>query len=84
MKGDVVVVRSFGGEPRIVRVWEVAERVILVCSEENYKTLISGKKGLWPVGIPKKDVFRYNPTQANVLKNWKNDPALWEHLASYV
>ncbi len=84
MKGDQVVIRTFGGEPRIVRVWEIGEKVIAICSEENYQNLILGKNGLSPVGFPKKDVFRYNPSQEKMLKNWRNDPALWQHLSSYV
>jgi hypothetical protein len=84
MKGDKVVIRTFGGEPRIVRVWEIAEKVIAICSEENYQSLVNGNDGLSPVGFPKKDVFRYNPSQEKMLKNWRNDPALWAHLSSYV
>jgi hypothetical protein len=84
MRGDQVVVRTAGGEPRLVRVWDVAGEVVLICSEENYQTLVSGKEGLWPVGFPKKDVFGYNPSQEKMLRNWKTDRAMWEHLASYV
>lgn len=78
MRGDMVVVRGFRGEPSVVRVWDIGDAVILVCSEENYQTLVSGKKGLYPVGIPKNDVFRYNAT-INI-----NNPMLWEQLNSYV
>jgi hypothetical protein len=53
-------------------------------SEEHYQNLFNGKPGLWPVGFPKGDVFRYNSSQENFLKNWQNDPALWDHLVSYV
>jgi hypothetical protein len=84
MKGDLVIVRSYGGEPKLVRVWEISKKAIFVCGEENYLNLIVGKPGLWPVGFPKEDVFRYNPTQENLLKNWRNAPTLWEHLVSYV
>ena len=84
MKGDTVVVRAFGGEPKIVRVWEIKEGFILICSEENYETLRNGSKGLMPVGIPKNDVFRYNPSQEKLLKNWQRDPDLWKHLVSYI
>jgi hypothetical protein len=84
MKGDTVVVRAYGGEPKVVRVWDIGEKVILICSEENFQTLSKGKKGLWPVGVPKETVFRYNPQQVSILKNWQNDPSLWEHLKLYV
>ena len=84
MEGDMVVVRAFGGEPKISRVWKIGNGFIFVCSEANYQTLRSGKRGLWPVGIPNEDVFQYNPKHDNILKNWRNDPHLWEHLANYV
>ena len=84
MKSDLVIVRSYGHEPKLARVWEISKKVIFVCSEGNYQNLANGKPGLWPVGFLKDDVFRYNSSQDNLLKNWQNDPALWEHLVSYV
>lgn len=84
MEGDTVVVRAYRGEPKLARVWKIGTGFIFVCSEANYQVLKSGKKGLWPVGVPKEDVFRYNPKQDNLLKNWRNDPVLWEHLVHYV
>jgi hypothetical protein len=84
MKGDLVIARAFGGKPNIVRVWEVTQKVILICSEENYQILVNGKKGLFPVGVPREDVFRYNPSQEKMLRNWQRDPDLWKHLVNYV
>lgn len=84
MQGDTVVVRTLGGQPKIVRVWQIKETFILICSEENYKSLKNGNKGLMPVGIPKQDVFRYNPSQDKMLKNWQRDSNLWNHLVNYV
>lgn len=84
MEGDTVVVRAYGGKPRILKVWKIGDSFVFVCSEDNYQVLRSGKKGLMPVGIPKEDVFRYNPKQDNLLKNWRKDSTLWEHMANYV
>ena len=59
-KGDKVIVRTFRGQPLIRRVWEVAQDVVFICSEENYKALSSGEDGLLPVGFPREYVYRYN------------------------
>lgn len=80
MKGDKVIVRSFGNKPLVRRVWEVAQDVVFICSEENYIALSSGKAGLLPVGFPKEFVFRYNPKQDAVL----NTPNVWNRLELYV
>ncbi len=79
MRGDKVIVRTYGDEPKIVRVWEVLPDIVLVCSEENYRILGSGRIGLWPVGFPKEDVFRYNPQQDTIL----NIPNRWKELELY-
>ena len=77
MRGDKVIVRAYGDEPKIVRVWDVLQNTVLVCSEENYHTLVNGKDGLWPVGFPKEYVFRYNP-KINLT-----NPVNWEQLNTY-
>jgi hypothetical protein len=61
MKGDIVIVRSFGDKPLVRRVWEVTSEIVFICSEENYNVLSSGKEGLLPVGFPREYVYRYNP-----------------------
>lgn len=77
MKGDKVIVRSYGGEPKVLRIWEIARDVIFVCSEENFTVLSDGGEGLWPVGVPKEDVFRYNP------KVILTDSMNWDQLNVY-
>ncbi|MEX1247929.1 MAG: hypothetical protein WEA61_05560 [Anaerolineales bacterium] len=74
MKGDKVIVRTYGGKPVVCKVWEVTPEVVAVCSEENFETLERGEQGLWPVGIPREDVFFFAP-------NVKD--ASWERLKQY-
>lgn len=84
MRGATVVVRTFGGKPAIGRVWRATDDWVEVCSEENYQSLIRGEGGLWPVGIPREDVFQYEPVlSAALLKNWQYEPVLWDKLAPY-
>jgi len=62
MKGDKVIVRTFGNKPVVCRVWESDSEIVAVCSPQNFDTLVKGEEGLWPVGFPRKDVYLYNPT----------------------
>jgi len=80
-KGEIVVVRTYGNRPEICRVWEIAPDVIYICSEENYHILVEGGEGLWPVGIPKGDVFCYDPSLD--IESCKEDSKLWDKLYSY-
>jgi hypothetical protein len=78
MKGDKVIVRAFRNKALVRIVWEVASDVVFICSEENYKTLASGKEGLLPVGFPREFVYRYNP---NIDLSTQ---VKWEKLSAYV
>jgi hypothetical protein len=77
MKGDTVIVRSFGDKPLVRRVWEVTSEIVFICSEENYNVLSSGKEGLLPVGFPREYVYRYNP-KINISSRIS-----WDNLAIY-
>jgi len=82
VQGTVVLVRAYGGEPFVMRVWEARPEAVLVCSEANYRTLSQGLEGLRPVGVPRQDVFNYDADLARDLAdNWQTNPALWQSLA---
>jgi hypothetical protein len=81
MRGETVVVRTLGGEPNILKVWEVAPDAVFLCSRENFEKLISGQQGLIPIGFPRYDVFEYDSDLANrLMEQWQHDPTLWEQL----
>jgi hypothetical protein len=80
MRGEQVIVRALGGEPLIRRVWEVFPDAIYICSEEGYEKLIAGD-GWMPVGFPREDVFRYDPSMMEaLLENWHSDSTVWNRL----
>ena len=58
MRGDVVLVRSFGGKALKRRVWDVGDSVVFVTNDEQFERLVAGKQAIEPVGFPKEDVFR--------------------------
>ena len=57
LRGELVIVRTFGGKPVERRVWDVGEAVVYVTNEEEFQKLVAGKPALDPIGFPKEDVF---------------------------
>jgi hypothetical protein len=64
MKGDLVIVRAFGGLPLIRRIWEEDERGVYITDDVQLKRLLAGGYAIQPVGFPKEDVFRFDPELA--------------------
>lgn len=80
MKGDLVIVRSAGDEPRLLRVWAVTPDVVLVSAPEQFARLQSGLDALAPVGFPKSEVYRYDAALDREVQSGKVD---WGALARY-
>jgi len=57
-KGELVKALGAGGSSRILKVWEVGDRVIYLCSEGQYAELQLGAKNKPAIGFPKRDVFK--------------------------
>jgi hypothetical protein len=84
MRGEKVIIRAFRDVPLIGIVWRTEDQAVLICSEANFQRLINDEEGLWPVGFPRSDVFRYDAVQADMLiKGLENDPAWWEKLSPW-
>ena len=78
MKGETVIVRAYGNEPLVRRVWSCDEDVVFICTEENYLALESGHDALNPVGFLRNDVFEYDARRLKQLQlNYKTRPELW-------
>ena len=67
MKGDVVIVRAFGGMPLVRRVWAESGETIAVASEDVYLALEAGKTAPIPIGFPSGSVYPYDPETAHKL-----------------
>jgi len=75
MRGSVVIVRAFGGQRLVRRVWDVKGQTVYVCDERGFERLLSGDPDAMPVGFPAVDVFEHegaeNGEDSDNLQPWK-------------
>lgn len=57
MRGEIVLVRAFGGKPLKRRVWSVRPGVVYITNEEQFLNMIEGRRAIKPIGFPQEDVF---------------------------
>ncbi len=69
MRGDLVIIRVFGGKPEIRRVWDENEKVVYITNDVNLSLLLAGKSALEPIGFPKEDVFKYDEVLAESMES---------------
>ncbi|MCX6702883.1 MAG: hypothetical protein NTW60_03400 [Candidatus Wolfebacteria bacterium] len=73
MRGDIVIVRSYGGVPLVRRIWEEDERGVYITDDVQLKRLLAGGYAIPPIGFHREDVFRFNPeiaTDMDDLNSW--------------
>jgi hypothetical protein len=81
MKGETVIVRAYGNEPLVRRVWATTEHGVFICTNENFDDLDNGRKALNPVGFHWEDVFEYDEVKLRALeRGYKEKPALWNRM----
>lgn len=56
-QGDSVLVENFDGSRVPLRVWQDLGDLVLVTSECLFELLKRGESELYPIGVPKADVF---------------------------
>ena len=80
MKGDKVIVRADREEALIRLVWAVDEDAVYITDEAGFGKLSAGLDGLFPIGFPREDVFRYDTKLAGQIgqPGWK-----WSSLVRY-
>lgn len=79
MKGDKVIVRTYGDNPLIRRVWDVEGDTVYICSDRNFERLMVNDSSGSYIGFPREDVFVFD--QAWIES--ETIPALWERLIPY-
>ncbi len=81
MRGDFVIVRSYGELPLIRRIWDEDEKGVYITDDIHLKLLLDGKDALQPIGFPREDVFKYDPKlAANMEDLYKNGQWDWNKL----
>lgn len=83
MRGDKVIVRSFGGRALVRRVWCVQDGAVYICSERNFNALTNGARGSSCTGFPADDVFQYEEACASVDRSIPA-PEFWDKLTLYI
>lgn len=73
MQGELVVLKTFGDRPRIAKVWDIYDDVVVICGEENYARLVAGLFDITPIGFKAHDVFVCTP---EIEKQIKQNPDL--------
>ena len=72
MRGEIVVVRAWGGVPLVRRVWETGNKIVYITDDEQLRRYEQGLPMLIPIGFPIEDVFRL---QRNAILG---DKVTWE------
>jgi len=83
-RGDQAIVRTFGGVPRIRRVWDADQETVAIHDEENYQRRLDGRVFLQPVFFRRDSVFVYDPaTFPAEAEDTHQDAAFWSSLQPY-
>lgn len=84
MRGELVIVRAYGNEPLVRRVWETTLEAVYIATEENYqRLLVRHQDAMNAAGFHREDVFVYEPdTAEKVLTDWENK-RWWDSLTQW-
>lgn len=77
MRGEIVIVRAFGGKPLKRRVWDIGRSVVYVTNDEEFNKLEADLPALEPIGFPKEDVFQ------DTEKESSTDSVDWSRLVQW-
>ncbi len=84
MRGDLVIVRAYGGMPLIRLVWEEDERGVYITDDARFKLLVAGEASAPSVGFPMEDVFKYDAELAATIRDlFENGELDWDALVPY-
>lgn len=71
MRGDQVIVRAFGGQPLVRRVWSAKNGLVYIAEEKEYRKREAGQGALEPIGFPVADVFVYDESFPASGGDWR-------------
>ena len=84
MRGEMVIIRAYGGVPLVRRFWEANDRVIYITNDEQLRLLMNGEKAVSPIGFPKKDVFKFDRKIAHSISTTSSDEFDWGKLTPLI
>ena len=74
MRGELVIVRDYRGRPFIRRIWDIGEDVIYITNDKMLQLLMDkDPQAIGPIGVPKDDVFQYDPIFAKSINKEDHD-----------
>jgi hypothetical protein len=75
-KGELVIIKSFGGMPLIRRIYKLNEKVVYITCDSM--------EGIISLGFPREDVFKYDPNVAfSMVQLYKTGKWEWNKLVPY-
>jgi hypothetical protein len=80
-RGSRVIVRTFGGYPRVRRLWSCSEVACVVAEDEAFVRLEDGDTSM-AVAVPIEDVFVFSADDANKIDP-KQPFTEWDKLQPY-
>jgi hypothetical protein len=79
IRGMRVIVRGYGGQPAVRRVWGFDEATVFVADERTFLKIELGDPRAYPAGFPVADVFEYDETIVSQIDNWSAEDAFaWD------
>ena len=78
MDDTLVIVRCYGGEPRICLIYQVKDNTVFVTDRAGMKKMKLGESGPYPIGFPRCDVFEYSTRAEMQIKGRKRDAVGFE------
>ena len=69
IRGEMVLVRTFGDRPVVRRVWDSAKGLIYICSDKQFDMMANGEDSPPPIGFPANDVYCYDEVSKKFLSS---------------
>lgn len=84
MRGDLVILKSYGNEPLARRVWDENDNTVFVTNDEQLNKLLMREDAIAPIGFKREFVFRYDPLIAETMDIlYKKGEFDWNKLIRY-
>jgi len=80
--GTFVVVRAFGDEALVRRLWSENDSVVWIYDDEQFVRRTEGKPTCEPMGFPIEDVYVFNPQKDSLTA--LHEPNWWEKLRPWI